>query len=151
MATFFLHTNLTREVQNQMRKYLLFLFLSITLVFLMGGILSQGGPRSTGRLISIEPLPEVQGEMCEMQAVAPATLIAALQQETRPGQAQRVSPRGGEDVSERPPVRVIHDDYPAFSAVSVDPIRNEVAVTDENMFSIMVYDRLENTTSKTAA
>ena len=43
------------------------------------------------------------------------------------------------------PVRVIQDRFPSFSSVAVDPIRNEVVLTDENLFQVMVYDRLANT------
>ena len=43
------------------------------------------------------------------------------------------------------PLRVIRDPYPAYSAVAVDPIRDEVIMTDENLFSILVYNRLDNT------
>jgi len=140
-----------------MRKYLLFVLLMTSLALLL---LPQSRPENlastlqpsggSGQLISIEPLPD-EGELCETPATAPFNLIAALQQDTGRGQVRTASSRNGRaDVSERPPIRVIHDKYPAFSAVSVDPVRNEVAVTDENMFSIMVYDRLENTASGTA-
>jgi DNA-binding beta-propeller fold protein YncE len=42
-------------------------------------------------------------------------------------------------------VRAIKDPYPSFAGVSVDPVRNEVVFTDESMFQVLVYDRLENT------
>ncbi len=45
------------------------------------------------------------------------------------------------------PIRVIRDPYPSFSAVAVDMQRNEVAVADENLLQILVYDRLANTRS----
>ena len=48
------------------------------------------------------------------------------------------------------PIRVIHDDYPTFSAVAVDPIRGEVVLQDENLFQILVYDRLANTPPQAA-
>jgi DNA-binding beta-propeller fold protein YncE len=43
------------------------------------------------------------------------------------------------------PVRWIRDPYAAFSSVAVDPINNEVVMTDENLFQILVYDRTANT------
>jgi DNA-binding beta-propeller fold protein YncE len=43
------------------------------------------------------------------------------------------------------PVRTIRDPYPSFAAVAVDPQRNEVVFTDESLFQILVYSRLENT------
>ena len=44
------------------------------------------------------------------------------------------------------PVRAIKDPYPSFASVAVDADRNEVVLTDESLFQILVYDRLENTT-----
>jgi DNA-binding beta-propeller fold protein YncE len=44
-----------------------------------------------------------------------------------------------------PPDRKIQDKYSAFAAIAVDPVRNEVTVTDENLFKVLTYDRLENT------
>ncbi|HWP83555.1 MAG TPA: hypothetical protein VNN17_00055 [Terriglobia bacterium] len=48
-------------------------------------------------------------------------------------------------MQKRPPLRVIRDPYPAFSSVAVDPVRDEVVFTDENLFQVMVYDRMANT------
>jgi DNA-binding beta-propeller fold protein YncE len=49
------------------------------------------------------------------------------------------------DMATRPPERIIRDPDPAYSAVAVDPNHNEVVLTDENLFSILVYDRATNT------
>src|SRR5581483_3403080 len=49
---------------------------------------------------------------------------------------------------ERPdlkPVRMIKDPYAAYSSVAVDPLNDEVVMTDENLFQILVYDRTANT------
>lgn len=43
-----------------------------------------------------------------------------------------------------PPVRVIRDRYPAFSSIAIDAARDQVVVTDENLFQILFYDRTEN-------
>lgn len=43
------------------------------------------------------------------------------------------------------PVRRIRDAYPSFAAISVDMVRDEVVLTDESLFQILVYDRTENT------
>ena len=145
-----------------MKKSVLLIFLLTSLVCLVGGTLPSksenllGTPQQGGgdsRLISVKPLPETDGEFCEwVPASATAGLLnenmfqlAALQQDARPGQARAAIGIPGGDTSERPPLRVIHDSHAAFSSVSVDPVRNEVAVSDENMFAIMVYDRLANT------
>ena len=42
------------------------------------------------------------------------------------------------------PTRVIRDRFPSFSSIAVDPSRNQVVVTDENLFQILFYDRTEN-------
>ena len=42
-------------------------------------------------------------------------------------------------------MRVIKDPYFAYSSVAVDAQHNEVVLTDESLFNILVYDRLENT------
>ena len=43
------------------------------------------------------------------------------------------------------PVRDIRDAYPSFASVAVDMVRDEVVMTDENLFQVLVYDRTENT------
>ena len=106
-------------------------------------------PKQTGpRLISIQPLPEMQGPMCEwVPASASMTLAAALQQErlaaaapgARPDEAVRLA------ASQRKPERIIRDPYMAYSSVAVDHVNNEVVMTDENLFQIVFYDRLANT------
>jgi hypothetical protein len=140
-----------------MRKCVFLILLVLGLVSLVGGTLhlakSENPPapiqqRSDPRLVSIEQLPEA-GVMCEWVPAggAATSLTAALQQNARPGQTAAGPARrpGGIDTSERPPLRVVHDPHAAYSSVYVDPIRNEVAVADENLFAIMVYDRLDNT------
>ena len=107
------------------------------------------------RLVSITPLPEMDGpppvgsgpqseEMCQWTpASASASLRVALRQERLAGREDG-QPQGG-DFSQRKPVRMIRDPYAAYSAVAVDPVRNEVVLTDENLFNILVYDRRANT------
>jgi DNA-binding beta-propeller fold protein YncE len=56
-----------------------------------------------------------------------------------------VANRRSSVVLNRPPARVIHDPYPTFSAVAVDPKNNEIVLQDENLFQLMVYDRSTNT------
>ncbi len=47
--------------------------------------------------------------------------------------------------ADRTPRRVIADDRATFSAIAVDPVRGEVILQDENLFQILVYNRLANT------
>src|SRR5581483_9717790 len=49
------------------------------------------------------------------------------------------------DFSKRKPLRMIRDPYYAYSSVAVDPRHDEVVLTDENLFNIVVYDRTANT------
>src|SRR5204862_8024659 len=49
---------------------------------------------------------------------------------------------------DRAPQRAIKDQYPSFSAVAIDPEENMLVVTDENLFHVLEYDRLENTPSR---
>jgi DNA-binding beta-propeller fold protein YncE len=46
-------------------------------------------------------------------------------------------PKGG-DVS---PVRTVRDPYSTFAGIAVDPVNHEVVMSDENRFSLLVYDR----------
>lgn len=110
-------------------------------------------PTGAAQLISSEPLPPMaDGEMCEWEpASATATLagnLAAMQEAAVSAKAARAADAGSGstvDFSKRKPVRTIHDPYSAYSAVAVDPNNNEVVMTDENLFSVLVYDRLAST------
>ena len=105
-------------------------------------------PRGFAQLISVEPLPPMDGAMCEwVPASASAALRIALQVEPASGGTVEKIPDPAlrSAAAKREPIRVIRDPYSAYSAVAVDPLRNEVVMTDENLFQILVYDRLENT------
>ena len=108
------------------------------------------GLSETARLISIEPLPEMDGEMCQwVPASASATLVTALQQE-RLSTSASTEPSAETDArttsdADRTPVRVIRDTYPTYSAVAVDTNSNEVYLQDENLFGYKVFNRLDNT------
>lgn len=141
---------------------------------LYGGNRSAGvpglGPRGGGdaRLISVEPLPD-DGEMCPwgsprdgaslgaewLPASANESLFAELSQqpESEPMAARgptepRPSDAAKAEAAKRPPERLMRDPSAAFSGVAIDLTHNEVVLTDENNFSIMTYDRLENTPPK---
>jgi hypothetical protein len=116
----------------------------------------NAGRRPTGypQLVSVQPLPEIpEGEMCALQpaqpAGSPALLAAALLQEhssAQPASAPGADKRSAVIVN-RPPERVIRDPYPTYSAVAIDPKNNEIVLQDENLFQLMVYDRMTNTPS----
>src|SRR5439155_11117207 len=93
------------------------------------------------QLISYERLAEPDGEMCEwVPASALATLPEALQR-AAPPPATGVGRAASSETATRPPLRTIRDPYLAYSSVAVDPIHEEVVLTDENLFNIAVYDR----------
>ena len=106
--------------------------------------------RHTGhaQLVSYEPLPAMDGEMCQwVPASASTTLAAALWKQQPSLRAAAASPADARTPVEveRPPLRVIRDPNPAFSAIAVEPESNMLVVTDENLFQILEYDRLDNT------
>ena len=119
------------------------------------------------RLVSVEPLPETAGQFC----VSDPELIASLQQENLlPAQRQaalspmarlrqqqsgsssppRPSTATRADVAQRKPASTLKDPRNAFAGLAVDPVRNEVIFAEENNFSLLVYDRLENTPPRAA-
>jgi DNA-binding beta-propeller fold protein YncE len=112
-----------------MRRTVVTIFLFLVIA---GSTVSKGSPQ----LVSIEPL-----EMCaSLPAGEPALpLLAELRQE-RPSIAA-VNYR----TLERAPLRTIRDSFPTYSAVAVDIANNEIVLQDENLFQIMVYDRMANT------
>lgn len=85
--------------------------------------------RSHFRLVSIDPLPSADGAMCAWPGGG--VLEAAAY-------AQSPAAAAALDLA---PVRVIEDNVATFSAVAVDPVRNEIVLQDENLFQIHVYDR----------
>jgi DNA-binding beta-propeller fold protein YncE len=101
------------------------------------------------RLVSWEPLPGMDGAACEWVPASASTTLAAALQES-PGQREEsVPPRPNEqaraDVARRAPIYTIRDPHFAFAGIAVDPIRNEVVLAEENVSSLLVYDRLTNT------
>jgi hypothetical protein len=108
-------------------------------------------PTGQPQLVSVEAIPEAQadGAMCEwVPASSQERLVAMLQQERLMARASSTDAddTGRPAVSiERPPLRVIKDPYPTYSAVSLDPITKEVVLQDENLFQIQAYDHMANT------
>lgn len=104
---------------------------------------SSRQPTGNPQLVRFDPLPAMDGEMCEwMPASASSTLAASLWQEGATGDSEAAL---REEIRQRDPVRMIRDSYAAFSSVAVDVANNEVIVTDENLFQVLVYDRMANT------
>jgi len=108
------------------------------------------GPTPQARLVSYDLLPEMSGATCESLQSAHgghAGVGSALQEDlwpNGPGGVSRQAP-GATASPLRGPLRVIRDPYPNFSAVAVDMERDEVVAGDENLFQILVFDRMANT------
>jgi len=100
-------------------------------------------PTGSPQLVSIQPLPTMDGEMCVWEpASASVSFAAAFQEQVRRERAGQAVSAGDGD---RAPVRVIRDTYPTYSAVTLDLANNELILQDENLFQILVYDRTANT------
>ncbi len=128
------------------------LLAGIASLVLSGGSL-QDSLRSTvigqERIVAREALPEMNGAMCEMMpASASMSLMAALQQAPGSGSTTaptRPSAQTQEMVANRPALYRVEDQHYAFAGIAVDPIRNEIIVAEENVSSLVVYDRMANT------
>jgi DNA-binding beta-propeller fold protein YncE len=112
-----------------------------------------------GKLVAVEPLPAMDGELC-LQAGAAASPandngsvfeLAALQQapaaaaQTKGGTPGAPSAALRAQVANRAPARIIKDSYPAYAAVAVDTAHNEVVLAAENILSLNIHDRTQNT------
>jgi 6-phosphogluconolactonase (cycloisomerase 2 family) len=123
-----------------MRKTIgtVFLLLVVTMTPESAQRKATGSPQ----LVSIEPL-----EMCASlpgsePGEAAGPLLAELRQDRlQIARADTPTPK----TLERAPLRTIRDSFPTYSAVAVDAANNEIVLQDENLFQIMVYDRMSNT------
>jgi DNA-binding beta-propeller fold protein YncE len=116
-----------------------FVFGSLVLaVALLPGYGKASGSTGEARLVAYETLPNYADETCEWETALPQAPsfapAAAFAAQVPPATARL-------NVAGRPPQTTIKDPWPAFSSIFVDAMRNEVVVTDENNFHIMVYDR----------
>lgn len=113
--------------------------------------LIAAAPRAIGepQLVSTQPLPVVDdGTMCQwMPASAGTNLISALSQQEAAARVSDTKARTSSFDVDRAPARVIRDTFPTYSAVALDPTTNEIYLQDENLFGLLVYDRMTNTPS----
>jgi DNA-binding beta-propeller fold protein YncE len=105
-------------------------------------------PSGSAQLLSIQGLNETSQAMCEWIPASSASVLPAAWQQGSQTAADVAAQR--EEIRRRAPLRVIKDQYAAFSAVAVDPVRDEVVLSDESLLQIMVYDRLTNTPPQAA-
>ncbi|MSO19660.1 MAG: hypothetical protein EXQ56_04235 [Acidobacteria bacterium] len=99
----------------------------------------------TARLISAMPSAPSEGMQCEWQPAAGSLTLSAALALRQQAAAPNAGSSGTVDFSQRKPIRMIRDNYAAFSSVAVDHKNDEVVLTDENLFQILVYDRKANT------
>src|ERR687888_2705012 len=94
-------------------------------------------------IVSWTPLPEEMGAMCPMPDMtsSPAPETAASYQFRNQGTNQGAT-EGVPTFAQ--PDRVVRDRYPSFSSIAVDLTRDQVVVTDENLFQVLFYRRTEN-------
>ena len=97
-----------------------------------------GGSAVHGRLVRMDPLPP---DVCVWPSAVQWAEQAAGRQARRAG-ALPLDERT--HVYAGPPNRKVQDKYPAFAAIAVDPARDEVTLTDENLFQVLTYGRLDN-------
>jgi DNA-binding beta-propeller fold protein YncE len=104
------------------------------------------GPQ--GRLVKWEPIPTLEGEICLVPAAVQRAERQAATRQADPERVRRNRPLpldSNTNIYANAPDRMIRDQYPSFAAVGVNPVNDEVVFTDESLFQILVYNRLENT------
>ena len=114
--------------------------------------------RGTGeaRLVSAEPLPGLDAPMCEWMPASGEAYqgfvmpVAQRLSAEAAKNAKDVNRRYVPGEDEKPPLRVIRDTYPTYSALAVDFNSNEIFLQDENLFGIKVFDRMTNTPANAA-
>src|ERR1051326_1618505 len=159
---------MTQAERLRITRIIVLLGIAVVLTVLVAKAGQQLGSekdlRPTGypQLVSVEPLPETEmgGAICaEVPAGSPALLAANIGverlewQEAQKRQQQLLAKSASAATTDRrtavvlnrPPARVIRDPFPTYSAVAVDPKNNEIVLQDENLFQLMVYDRMTNT------
>jgi len=121
--------------------------LAICLVLLRPANSPSSSTTVSPRLISVQRFPEnglcLPDEAASTAAAAPPESLLRL---FGSSSAYAASQKSGEmaDIG-RPPVRTIRDTYPTYSFVAVDNQHDEVVLQDLNLWSIRIFNRLENT------
>jgi 6-phosphogluconolactonase (cycloisomerase 2 family) len=141
-----------RKALHLKHRNLTIVFLGVAAVaswVLLAGKPEPGSTTATGgpRLVAIHPLPEIDemGEMCQWMPASAGEEMFALAQTPSASSAAAADNVVRGIAFDRPPLRVIKDPYPTYSAVAIDMTNNEIVLQDENLFQIMAYDRMTNT------
>ena len=126
--------------------HLRFRSLAIAAVTVGSFLLAGDGPgRST--VSGADPFAVRQAALVKYEPL-PSACVAPPPLRQHRGGPTAVSGTGG-TISD--PVRTVKDPYPSFASVAVDLQRDEVVFTDESLFQVLVYDRLENTPEEVEA
>ena len=104
-------------------------------------------PAGYPQLVSVEPLPISDGQMCEWAPASSSVSLATFQKEQL---AAGASPLALDEKAtsvevDRAPVRIIRDTDSIYSSIAVDNHFDEVILQDANLFGIRVFNRLDNT------
>ena len=99
------------------------------------------------RLISVAEVPDV-GENCYRPATvkdaSPLRIAILVFSDRRTGCRRRRRISREQSNCDRPPARILRDTAPIYSSVAVDDKNNEVFLQDNNLWSIRVFNRLDN-------
>lgn len=110
------------------------------------GVDAARRPAGYPQLVSLSPLAEEDGRMCQWDPASSSLAAARPQHQPAATSFTGAGERMRED-GERAPVRVIRDTYPTYSAVAVDTNSDEVYLLDENLYGLKVFDRTANAPS----
>jgi len=106
-------------------------------------------PSGDGVLIASEPLAQAADGIClwptDWQVDELRARRATAQRVELQGRRGRATAAPGGELIGGDPLRTVRDPYAAFAAVAVDVARNEVIATDENLFQILAFTRIDNT------
>ena len=111
-------------------------------------------PRTTGtigadRLVSVRPLADSGSGISPEPDICPfpgVTLAANVVQQAGSGAVTTVpSVRSRLGNINQKPLRHVQDPYPAWSSIAVNAENDMVVMTDENLYNIVEYSRLDNT------
>ena len=123
------------------RRWLTGIAATTAVITLVAGFHWLGAP-GEARLVAFQPLAmSGANDTCEWEAATPQFPPSPAYAPAAAAAAQLPAGDARMAVAKRPPLTFIQDPYPSFSSIAVDAMRNEIVVTDENRFRIMVYDR----------
>jgi DNA-binding beta-propeller fold protein YncE len=111
---------------------------------------SQAAPARTRvigseRIIGMQPLSEADEESCPFPGSPPLGLAAAVPRQARSGAVGAPQVRARVGNIDQKPARFIKDPNPAWSSIAVNAENDMVVMTDENLYRVVEYSRLNNT------